>query len=80
MTLLEIAYALAVIAALVLAIGGIRIWKQDRTRALLMLGVSAVTLLNIWSWGSLDQEAAEAARRAGEAEGGAVGRTPGAGS
>ncbi|MFN3370982.1 MAG: hypothetical protein ACK4Z0_05590 [Sphingomonadaceae bacterium] len=68
MTLLDIAYALAIVAALVLAIGGLRIWKADRTRALLMLGVSAVTLLNVWSWGSLDQEAAEAARRAAEAE------------
>jgi hypothetical protein len=66
--LLDIAYALAVVAAIVLGIAGIRIWKQDRTRALLMLGVSAVTLLNVWSWGSLDREAAEAARLAAEAE------------
>ncbi len=68
MTILDIAYALAVVAAVVLAIGGVRIWKQDRTRAMLMLGVAAVTILNVWSWGSLDREAAEAARLAADAE------------
>lgn len=68
MTILDIAYSLAVVAAIVLAIGGIRLWTQDRTRAMLMLGVSAVTLLNVWSWGSLDREGAEAARQAAETE------------
>lgn len=68
MTLLDIAYSLAVVAALVLAVGGIRLWRRDRTRALLMLGVAAVTLVNVWSWGSLDREAIDAARLAAGAE------------
>lgn len=70
MSLVEFAYALAIVAAIVLAVAGIRIWKQDRTRALLMLGVAAVTILNVWSWGSLEREAAEAARLAAEAQDG----------
>jgi hypothetical protein len=59
----EIAYALAVVAAFVLAGGGLWLWRRDRKRALLMIAVSAVTLANVWSWSSLRVEADRAVER-----------------
>lgn len=51
--LLTLVYGLAVLAGLALLLGGARLWRRDRRRALLMLLVALVTLLNVWTWSGL---------------------------
>jgi hypothetical protein len=42
--------ALGVIAAMILAIGGVRIFGRDRKRGLLMLGAAVVIFGNVLIW------------------------------
>jgi hypothetical protein len=53
--LIDLLYALAVLGAFALAAGGLFSWKRDRKRAVLLLGVAAVTLGNVWSWSTLPE-------------------------
>ena len=49
-TIASAALALAMIAALILAIGGARMFRRDRKRALLMIAAGAVILGNVLIW------------------------------
>lgn len=55
MELLNVAFSIAVLAALALTAGGV--WliakRRDPKRGWLMLAVAAVTLFNVWSWSGL---------------------------
>jgi hypothetical protein len=61
----DILYGLATLGAFALALGGLWMWRRDRRRAILLLIVAAVTLLNVWSWSTLPVPAGVAAPPAG---------------
>jgi hypothetical protein len=49
-TLASAALALAMIAVLILAVGGLRIVRHDRQRGLLMLAAAVVIFANVLIW------------------------------
>ena len=49
-TIASAALALAMIAALILAIGGIKLVKSDRQRGLLMIAAAVVLFANVLMW------------------------------
>lgn len=51
----NVAFTLAVLAALALMAGGVYLLVkgQDRKKGWLMIGVAVVTLFNVWSWSTL---------------------------
>ncbi len=61
----DLFYALATLGAFALAIGGLWMWRRNRTRALLLLAAAAVTLVNIISWSTLPAPPGMAAPAAG---------------
>lgn len=56
----DLLYGLAMLGAAALALGGLWMWKRDRTRALLLLAAATVTLINVVSWSTLPPPAAPA--------------------
>ncbi|MGQ5701240.1 hypothetical protein ACUJ46_04205 [Sandaracinobacteroides sp. A072] len=55
--MLSWAYGLAMLAAIVLLLGGAKLWARDRKRALLMIGAAAVTILNVILWSGMPDAA-----------------------
>jgi hypothetical protein len=49
----DLLYALAMLGALAMALGGLWMWRRDRKRALLLLAAATVTLVNVLSWSTL---------------------------
>ena len=51
-------YGLAMLGAFLLALGGVWMWRRNRTRALLLLVIAAILIFNVWSWSTLPQRQA----------------------
>lgn len=49
----DLLYALAMLGAFALALGGLWMWRRDRKRALLLIAAALATLVNVLSWSTL---------------------------
>lgn len=61
----DLLYALAMLGAFALGIGGLWMWRRDRKRALLLIAASVVTLVNVLSWSTLPMQQGVAPPAAG---------------
>ena len=62
-------YGIAMLGAFLLALGGIWMWRRNRTRALLLFVIAAILIFNVWSWSTLPQRQPPAPQgMAGEAK------------
>ena len=48
-------YGIAMLGAFLLALGGVWMWRRNRTRALLLFVIAAILIFNVWSWSTLPQ-------------------------